>query len=253
MASVPSFRKGNRGIFGLIMRTTTTPGTLSTRISTRLSPLTTNCASPPANDLIAPLTSCGGRIVTVSLSERSRRIGSIDLADSTRYFERASRLTMAFRVKAGTPLRSMSIEVAVDEDGGGADGAACASRGGSNTLEKRMEEATNADVTAVMIGRVISSRGWKRWLSSSKVAWMDEFRFPTDDTSRRWSNNFPDGRVNAKHVIEEAAMAMAASAMDGKDGMVNLLRVYGYFQRCDNNMFKAVQTFSKQQQIWHFQ
>lgn len=172
----------------------------------------------------------------MSLSESSRRMGSIDLADSTRYFDRASRLMMAFRVRAGTPLRSMSIEVAVDEVGGGADGAACASRGGSNTPEKRMEEATNADVTAVTIGRVISSRGWKRWLSSSRVAWMDEFCFPIDDTSRRWSNNFPDGRVNAKHVVEEAVMAMAASAMDGKDGMVNLLRVHGYFQMCDNNI-----------------
>ncbi len=90
-------------------------------------------------------------------------------------------------------------------------------------MEKMREEATSADAAALMIGRVISSRGWKGWLSLlSRIARMDEFHLPIDGTSCRRSNS-PDGRVNAKQGVEKAVKAMAATVKDGMDGMVGLL------------------------------
>ena len=77
--ALPSFKNGKRGMFGLIIRTTTTPGTDSNRIST-YSPLTFNSASPFVNaSLIAPLISLGGVTVTVSLSDNKSNIGLNDL------------------------------------------------------------------------------------------------------------------------------------------------------------------------------
>ena len=64
---------------------------------------------------MAFLTSLGGVTVTVSLSERSCKIGLKDLADSIRYFWSVSRFAIALRVKAGSPLRSISMEVAMGD------------------------------------------------------------------------------------------------------------------------------------------
>mmetsp|Transcript_9772 Transcript_9772/g.21773 ORF Transcript_9772/g.21773 Transcript_9772/m.21773 type:complete len:212 (+) Transcript_9772:236-871(+) len=170
-AADPSFRKGKRGMFGLMTRTTITPGTLSTRTSTKLL-LTRNCASPPVNDLIAPLTSSGGVTVTVSLSERSSRIGFNDLRDSTRYFDKASRLMMAFLVSAGTPLRSISMEVAVGDNdvvvaafAGGT--LACASGGDTSGGENSRDAAMKLDAAAVVNERAIDAIGISTLLCSS--------------------------------------------------------------------------------------
>ena len=118
---------------------------------------------------MAALTSLGGRMVTVSDSERVRRMGSKDLADWMRYWERASRLMMALRVRAGRPLRSMSMEVAVGEDDDDVDGggAAWAWGGGkSGLVGKRRDDARIAEVAAVTSGRAKDVRGSKKVSSS---------------------------------------------------------------------------------------